>query len=297
MDKGQNEQVSALVEQAQALLYDEAAEEAHALIRSGLEVHDHVRLWRFLRRILLILGEEEEAAAVMKRVIDHIHAPTPGELALASSPKSAFTRLQKHKMLFLHIPKCGSTTIKDMLYYSLTGARGEGHAHSLLAKEAPYAYEDRRTLGRDYADWFKFLVVRDPIARLRSYYRFNLVFTNDLSKEVPGRETYFGLDLQPDYDTFLKHLPRYRQIFRTLRAHTNRLSDIAGHDPAIFDWIGTVRAMDELRARLSAQSGVDIPPIHNFRSHEMATIEPNQALEAQAREQYGADYAAFGQYF
>ncbi|WP_417456256.1 sulfotransferase family 2 domain-containing protein [Kordiimonas sp.] len=297
MDTAKNTDINLLVQKAEVLLQEEAVDEAHALITSALGDYDHVRLWRFLRRILLMQGDEQAAQDLMARIIEHVKGPTPGELALAKSNRSAFTSLRDHKILYLHIPKCGSTTVKDMLYHVLTGERGEGHSHTLVSKHAPYAFEDRTRLGQTHADWFKFLVVRDPISRLRSYYRFNLVFTNDLSKEVEGRDTYLGLKLQPSYDEFLSNLTRYRQVFRTLRAHTNGIADIAGTDASIFDWIGPVKAMDSLRAHLSEKVGVDIPAIHNFRSKDMAKIEPSAALEEEARERYARDYEVYGAYF
>ncbi|TNE63485.1 MAG: hypothetical protein EP335_09430 [Alphaproteobacteria bacterium] len=297
MENTKDTDIKALVAKAEALILDEKPEAAQALIAAALQDRDHVRLWRFQRRVLLMLGDEAAAAGVMQRIIDKIHAPTPGELALAGSPRSAFTAVRKHKILYLHVPKCGSTTVKDMLYFMLTGERGEGHAHTLVAKRAPYQYLDRTKLAHSHPNWFRFLVVRDPVARLRSYYRFNLVFTNDLSKEVPGRETFLGLPLQPDYDTFLRHLDRYRQVFRTLRAHTNAITDIAGTDAGLYHWIGSVGDMAALRAKLSERAGVAIPEIHNFRSAEMAAIVPDADLEAAARERYAADYTVYGNWF
>lgn len=297
MERGKNANVAACIAQAEALLLEEEVERALALVEKTLQDHNHVGLWRFKKRLLIMLGEEAEAATVMKRILAFVQQPTPGELALAGAGSSAFTSLKDQKLLYLHVPKCGSTTVKDMLYHVLTGQSAAGHSHTLMRKEAPYRFLERATLPQDFADWFKFLVVRDPISRLRSYYRFNLCFTNDLAKEFGERERYLGLALQPDYDEFLKNLPRYRQVFRTLRAHTNALADIAGGDPSVYDWVGTVRDMADLRAALSERTGVAIPEIHNFRSKDMATITPDAALEDQARAAYARDYEVYGQFF
>jgi hypothetical protein len=297
MERGKNTQVAACLAQAEALLLDEEVERALTLVEKALEVHDHVGLWRFKKRLLIMLGEEAEAAALMTRILDLVYRPTPGELALVGSDRSAFTSLKDQKLLYLHVPKCGSTTVKDMLYHVLTGQSGEGHSHTLMQQQAPYRFLVRGALRENFADWFKFLVVRDPIARLRSYYRFNLCFTNDLAKEFGARDSYLGLALQPDYREFLQKLPRYRQVFRTLRAHTNALADIAGEDCGVYDWIGSVRNMADLRAALSEKTGVAIPAIHNFRSKDMATFTPDAALEDKVRATYARDYEAFGQFF
>ncbi|WP_262692302.1 sulfotransferase family protein [Kordiimonas aestuarii] len=297
MERGKNPVVNRCIAQAWELLLTEEIEAAYRLVEAALADHDHVRLWRFKKRVLLMLGDEPAAELIMRRIVDHIHMPTATELALIRSEMSSFTALKIHKLLYLHVPKCGSTTVKDMLYHILTGERGEGHSHSRMLEQAPYRMLVRAKLPVDYADWFRFLVVRDPISRLRSYYRFNLVFTDDLSKEVGKRESFMGLRLQPTYDQFLKNLHRYRQVFPTLRAHTNPLSDIAGDDPSVYDWVGLVARMDELRAKLSEKTNTAIPAIHNFHSKNMVALEPTPALEEQVRPLCARDYEIYGCYF
>ena len=304
MDTRKNIAVDRIVAEVDCLLVDQKPEAAHALLRVGLDMHDHARLWRLLRRVLLMLGDEVAAADVAARFIDHVHKPTPAELVMAGSPRSVFTPLPDHKLLYLHVSKCGSTTVKDILHHIMTGDRAAGHAHRQLSGMAASQSIDRSTLGTTHADWFKFLVVRDPVERLRSYHRFNILHAGDLVKSFAGavdagRTRYMGLELRPDYGTFLAKLTRYRQVFPTLRAHTNAISDIAGTDPGIYDWVGPVTQMDDLRHELEVRSGVSIPAIHNFQTSDKATLatDHDQQLEDKVRDFYALDYEVYGHYF
>lgn len=297
MDQKRNDQVTACIARAEELLLNEKLQEAFALVNAAADEHDHVRLWRFKKRVLLMMGDEEAARGLMTRIIDVVHRPTPSELSLVGSRKSSFTLLKDRKLFYLHVPKCGSTTVKDMLYHILKGRTVEGHSHTKMLEEAPYRIIDRGRLQRDFSDWFKFLVVRDPISRLRSYYRFNLVFANDLAQEVGKRESYLGLKLQPSYREFLEKLPEYRRVFRTLRAHTNGVADIAGDDPSVFDWVGPVKDMGALRERLCELTGTSIPSIHNFRSKDLVAFDPAEDLEDKVRSNYTREYEVYGRYF
>lgn len=88
----------------------------------------------------------------------------------------------KHKLFFVHIPKNGGTTIEKNL-----GLKSPGHQ--------TWEFLSKRNI-RKWEDYHKFAVVRDPIERFISNYKYSRMETSHYHS-VSGNSMY---GKHPDYD-------------------------------------------------------------------------------------------------
>lgn len=121
---------------------------------------------------------------------------------------------KKHKFIFIHIPRTGGTSIEDALQeYSedkVNFHQGGRVMPSGLTpglppdggwyKHAP-AKQFKEALGDEYDDYYKFVVIRNPIEKLRSVCRFNEQNPKNLCSQYNGSKDFKSrwLLFQTDY--------------------------------------------------------------------------------------------------
>ncbi len=154
----------------------------------------------------------------------------------------------KQKLLFIPIPKCGSSTVKN---YFTTAIHGD-----YLGERVHFAYPElyrvvsTADLATKYADYYKFSVVRDPIKRVVSYFTHN-VDDGSLAQEAFGVNNAFGCPTRPGPFQVRQNFERYIQIFKDFRHHTDPIGGYLNPFKGQMDKIYQMSELDELRLMLS----------------------------------------------
>ncbi len=273
--------------------HDQNYEQAQALLAHALETSEHPRFKRIQARFYLFEGREGDAATIIKEILPKVWTPGSWELALVRSGACRAKVLKKQKVLYFPLRKCGSTSLLNMMKI-LTGedARGE-HVHQEDDTRKPV---NLATMGADYPGYFSCTAVRDPIDRLLSYFHGNIVGRDHLMVEYGGKTEFYGLPTKPGLDYFLVNFVRYRQVFISVRDHTEPLVSSIGANPAVFNWIGGLGQLSDLAAKLSAHAGIELPLLQDMVSAEKpGKVAHDMPIAVQAL--YAEDYEAYGVFF
>ena len=253
-----------VLKHANSLITDEKADEAKVVLTDFLEDHDHPTIWARLAHVYRILGEGLAARAILRNVVLKLAHPHIMDIVAAKIPYTKIIALENLKIVYINIPKCGSSSIKDaVLVANQRELRGEtSHYHvKEFEKIVPFtAFND------EYSDYTKFTVIRPPRDRLRSYFVKNITEANSLVKEAHGRESYYGLDTRPSYDMILKKFSSYRNVFDDFRHHTDTTIGYLGLEKSRYTHIFDVSETKKAMALLMGVDGTEMPVIHNMRS-------------------------------
>jgi len=269
---------------------DQKYEQANALLAQALEASEHPRFKRIQARFDLFEGREAEAATTIKNILPQIWNAGSWELALADNGCSRAWVLHDQKILYFPLRKCASTSLLNMMKI-LAGEENRGeHIHQ---EDHKRVVVDLNKMATDYQGYFSCTVVRDPIERLMSFFHGNIVGREHLMREYDGLTEFYGLPTKPSLDYFLDNFVRYRQVFISVRDHTEPLVTSIGKRPEVFDWIGSLSKIPGLVAQLSARSGVDLPLMQEMASTEKPVSQQAGIPEA-IRLLYVADYKAYG---
>ena len=202
------------------------------------------------------------------------------------------------RLVYLSVPKCGSSTIKDgFLVGEGKPARGERSHHATRERSELVALDALRLqhAGSDIV-----AIIRPPLERVRSYWKKNIAESSSLAREVHGRESFYGLSTHPSYLEILSNFHRYRAVFRGFRLHTDALPGFLGYDPGLLNILGTMRDINRVLSLIEERSGREVPKIYNMRS---PTEEHPVAPEIAALEEalmagfYAEEMAYYGRYF
>ena len=237
-------------------------------------------------------GKEQQAAAILKEIIRNVWNPGAWELALAGVEIGRARILDQSKLLFFPVRKCGSTSVLNIFkIIEDKPTRGE-HIHQEDASNKPV---DLASLAQDFEGYFSFALVRDPIARLVSYHRGNILARNQLAVHHENAAAYYGLPTRPEWDFFVQHIDRYRQVFVPARNHTDPVSGFLGHEPSVFSWLGGLSDMPALVKLLSEKTTIELPVLSDMASPDVVAELPDIPEELMSL--YADDYRLYGQYF
>lgn len=125
----------------------------------------------------------------------------------------------ERKLLYIPIPKCASSTIKNYLSYGLTGETHKEAVHRKMLEY--YRFVTPADLKTRYADYFKFAVVRDPVDRVASFYSRN-VTTGAIRRSAYQVRKFRGIPTKPTAEQFVDHFEEYRRYFLGVRHHTDK---------------------------------------------------------------------------
>lgn len=252
-----------VIRSASLLISEEKVKDAIKELSEFLLDRDNPQVWMKLAHAYQIVGEELVARAIFRNVILRLGDPHIVDVIAARIPCCKPVVVKELKTLYFNIPKCGSSSLKDAFILATGGERkGEtSHFHiSHLTEIVPF-----QKIDSDYSDYHSMAIVRDPQARLRSYWNKN-IRDGSLRNEAGGRKTYYGLTTSPNYEQFLRDFHSYRNVFRDFRHHTDSIVGYLGRSPNriknIFDISETAKAM----AMIEDLSGVKLPEIHNMQS-------------------------------
>lgn len=282
----------AAADQIWSLFLREDYDKARGILDGMLQASNHPRFRRIEARFLLFEGKEAEAKVILADIIEDAWKPGAWELALAGVPIGRAKILDKQKILFFPVRKCGCTSILNLLKV-VEGAemRGE-HIHQEDTHNQPVRFD---ALGDKYADYYSCALVRAPMERLVSYHQGNIVARDQLAVHHDGASEFYGVSTRPSWDAFMKNLNRYRQVFVTARNHTDPVVSFLGKDPGRYSWVGGMADLPALVSILSEKTGKNLPKLAEMASPKPASDLPEMPAEHVAL--YKDDFEVFGRYF
>jgi len=278
-----------LADKAQAMFLAGDAEGALSACETALGEFNHVRLWRLKARLLVFFGREEEASQILNARLLEGAAPGFWEIAQARLPFSYALVDSVRELAYFPVRKCSSTSLHNAMRIIAGGEASGEKVHEGLKIYSLLPHSELQSV---YRNFFKFLIVRDPIERVRSFFHGNIAKRNHLVLDTEGKESFHGLSTKPSYDEFLDQFEAYRRTFITVRNHTDPLVGFAGMNAGLYDWIGGVEQTQELLGLLEEKTGVELPAISEMRSG--AKAEPLSAKEQALQEFYKVDYDTYG---
>ena len=246
-----------VLKHANVLIAEEKAEDAKSVLCSFLDDHDHPVAWARLAWVYRVLGDPLAARAILRNVVLKLPHPHIMDVIAAKMPYTKVIVLDNLKAVYINIPKCGSSSIKDaVLLANQRELRGEtSHYHVReFEKVIPFT-----ALDGEYNGYTKFTVIRPPRDRLRSYFAKNVSESQSLVKEAGGRSRFYGLDTLPSYDTVLKRFFEYRNVFDDFRHHTDTTIGYLGLEKSRYSHIFSVSETKKAIALLESLTGSDMP--------------------------------------
>lgn len=208
--------------------------------------------------------------------------------------------LPQQKLAYFAVPKVACTTIKTKLFQIENGTDLE----RLTVNGRPFPIH-RLYPTRDFADvnhqplaqYRRFAVVRDPLARFVSAYRNRVLEKNEIANSRHVAELRAqGLPLQPDLTTFITHLRQYF-VVRGISHHFSPMTTFLGPDPAYFERIYDISESDQLIGLISSLAGRPVQPSRHNASEKGGGAQPTPAQQDWIREFYRHDYEIFGRFF
>lgn len=196
------------------------------------------------------------------------------------------------KLLYIPIPKCGSTTVKN---YFTAAMFGETYGEMVHFRHPELTRQvTAEEMATTYADYYRFTVVRDPLSRLVSYYTRNIL-ENSLRREARQQDSFLGLPTRPGPNQYASNFFQYRSFFKDFRHHTD---PICGYLEPFGDNIDRIYSMDdlgELRAHMSDLYNVEIHVEREMASkdNQKARSQCAEAIRPVAEKWFARDYELY----
>ncbi|MCB8884129.1 sulfotransferase family 2 domain-containing protein [Acidisoma cellulosilytica] len=260
--------VAKILEESSKAIANENVEKALGLLRSYLEVQDHPDVWLKLAKAYRITGDELIARSMMRNVILRLNRPHIMDIITAKIPYTKLLVLENLKLVYVNIPKCGSSSVKDAILVASNKQRRLEASHFHVQEfEKIVPFQD---LDGKYKNYTKIAITRHPLDRLRSYFRKNVREAQSLVREAQGKNTYYGLNTNPEYAEIVSNFQDYRRIFDDFRHHTDSMVGYLGLSKSRYTSLFDVSKTKEAIGLLKNLTGEDIPDIHNMRSEQSA---------------------------
>jgi tetratricopeptide (TPR) repeat protein len=231
-------------------------EGAAAILERYLELHDDPQGWALYGETLMMLGREASARAAFRCALGRWPSMHIKDVIDARAACTVAIVDDVQRVLYVPIPKCGSTTIKDYLGEAIFGEASGLNSHARMIRlQRVVSFADLETIYREY---FRFAVLRSPADRLNSYYYGN-IRKGLLRRDSWNRESLRGLSTEPSGQEFMKKFFEYRRIFPDVRNHTNPLHlYVSGSPIKYFDVIYGQEELEQCRNALERVYEKDI---------------------------------------
>ena len=184
-------------------------------------------------------------------------------------------------VLFVHIPKTGGSTVEEVLKAAGAAQALKYHKRLGYSKSTPQHMTwdiTRHWVPRDFYD-FAFTVVRNPVARMASEYRW--------------RGTVSATAL-PDFDAWAnKHMSLHAQNPYLLDNHIRPQADFTGPRVRIFRLEDGLEDPIRIGLKRLGLEGGDVP-IHHARKSRIEDLQVTPQTLDRIRAFYRVDYETFG---
>ena len=208
-------------------------------------------------------------------------------------------KLNKYKIMYNPVPKCGCTTLKHAMYFLQTGVdksvEDKNHVH-LFYESSKFFMPDEEIMSDD---WFRFCVVRDPVKRFISCYTNRVVLHKD-QKKGNGNQIIkkYNLPQEPSFAEFLDRYEQYSGIIE-IKHHSDLLSYFLGSAPEIYSEIYDLSQIDShIIPQLETFTNLTIKK-HRYQLSK-TKIEVSDLSDSQIKKiksMYEEDYDLYGKWF
>lgn len=175
--------------------------------------------------------------------------------------------VKKHKIAFAAIPKTACSSLKHLFFqlenkFEFQTFRANGKAHNIHTFY-PSRYFERGYKTSDFDEYFRFLIVRDPVKRFLSAYSNRVLHYNNLAKwELSPAALAAGATPNPDLPTFIEKLELYRTHSGHIQHHTDLVGDFTGPSLDWFDAVWPIERMGDCAQKLTEIVGRPIAIPH-----------------------------------
>jgi tetratricopeptide (TPR) repeat protein len=271
--------------------YEEAKQ---LLLRAARRAPRNTQPLRHLGALYQRLGDYDEATAAFRKAVEI----DPGEPTWAhygaggSAPD--FVISEELRLCYAPMPKCASSSVKAAILKLTKG----------IQTVNPHAFYQNPFFGTQkidpstFKDLYKFTIVRDPVDRLISYHRRNVIHDESLMKEVVS-DSAFGLPTKPTFAEFVTRLDDYCLCFNDVRHHTLPQAAYLRDFFTEFDEVFLFEHMSEFYAQLASVLKVELPVYELMKSSE-EEADPS-ALDVSVLDRlyafYRADYELLADHY
>lgn len=166
-----------------------------------------------------------------------------------------------HKIAYMPVPKSACSSVKAALLQI-----DPAHPSTVDMDVVHDVFPTRRfhqKNWRDYDDWWRFTVVRDPLRRLLSVYTDRVVNRRELFHSRRLRKQT-ALPRDPDPDFFFQNLQAYRRLSSSIKHHALPVHLFVGPTPLRYDQVFRVDQLSDLVGALAQRSGTtpDMPRLN-----------------------------------
>ncbi len=205
---------------------------------------------------------------------------------------------ERLKIAYFPIPKCACTSLKNILYYLEFQEKFPQKVEKIHRFWGQKKEEINSELLTEY---FKFVVIRDPIKRFLSCYRNRIVYHKDLSKDKDRNVEQFrkfGLPKYPKLNFFVKHLEKYIMLSKNTKHHFDPQSQLLINDLNFYDFVCPIEEMEFLRRKLSEIAGEEVY-FPQYQTGGPSITLKNLTKESLSKliEFYAADYEILKKYY
>lgn len=181
----------------------------------------------------------------------------------------------EHKFIFIHINKCGGTTI-DTLF------SGDFAGHTK-------AFDYKKQYPTEFKNYFKFTFIRNPWDRVVSFYHY----------QIKRKWDYYPFDETIPFKEFVKNWLKQMPRQTTLNTHPcyDWISD--EHDELIIDFVGRVENFQKDFDIVCEKIGIPQCklPHNNKTNHKHYTEYYDEETKEIVAEKYAKDIKYFGYKF
>ena len=211
--------------------------------------------------------------------------------------------MRRHKVTFVTVPKCACTSMQHFCFHVENGRPYKPimiNGRRLNIHEIGYTKDEfAKTPFKSVEDHWKAAIIRDPVSRMVSAYRSQVLHYKRLETgRARARLEEAGLSVTPSFSEFVSNLPGYQRAVNAIARHTKPLSFFLGTDPSWYDALYDLSEIDALAAEINRRCKTDVPLRH--RQKEGPVMGADAVTEADAtrvRELFETDYTLWAPYW
>lgn len=188
------------------------------LIQIALEKYKDISIFHRLhaKYLIFIKKDLKQAQSHLKTCLE-INPLEPCWVRYYSGTVKNYYEKVYDKILYTPIPKNGSTSIKYFIAEKLKLSSSENPHEHFGNPYFNFNLYDSATLEESK----KILILRDPLSRMKSYHKKNILEASSLNNEIGNftLQKIYGLELQPSLSTFIQNLWQYVFCFDDVFHH------------------------------------------------------------------------------